>query len=122
MQNHEHPNWTEAEDNALRVYYPRHGTDWDGWAEVLPGRTRKAIGGRAARIGVTVKRAKPIPKPKRKVEVHQQRSVGPSGYDKHVRRCMEQGMSPSQIDSMMGWWPGKAVRILTTMWDREAER
>lgn len=40
--------WSEVEDNAVRQFYPRHGSKWAGWSEVLPNRTTKAISGRAA--------------------------------------------------------------------------
>ena len=115
--------WSEEEDAALKTFYPRHGASWNGWAEVLPGRTEKAISGRAGRLGVIKERPKPkpkrskVPKPEPKLP-----PAGPSGYDDYVRRCMRSGMAPSQIDSMMGWWPGKTIRILTTMWDKETEK
>ena len=51
--------WSEVEDNAVRQFYPRHGSKWAGWSEVLPNRTTRAISARAARLGVTRVRKNP---------------------------------------------------------------
>lgn len=45
--------WTPEEDAAIRELYPGHAPSWDGWDEVLPGRTRASICTRAKRIGAT---------------------------------------------------------------------
>ena len=45
--------WTYAEDRMVRDNYPRHGPSWDGWADVLPHRTKAAIASRAGMLGVT---------------------------------------------------------------------
>lgn len=39
--------WTQAEDEAVRTYYPAHGKDWIGWTQHLPGRSAHAISDRA---------------------------------------------------------------------------
>lgn len=44
--------YTEREDQVIRDKYPEHGISWDGWDIYLPGRDRKAIGARAAKLGV----------------------------------------------------------------------
>lgn len=45
-------NWTDLEDEVIVRYYPEHGLSWDGWGELLPGRTAQAISARASKIGV----------------------------------------------------------------------
>lgn len=44
--------WTDADVAALREHYPVHGSVWDGWADSLPGRTRKSIRGKARLLGL----------------------------------------------------------------------
>ena len=39
--------WTTDELYILRAYYPTHGSVWDKWAELLPGRSSSAISNRA---------------------------------------------------------------------------
>lgn len=39
--------WTTDELYILRAYYPMHGSVWDEWAELLPGRSASAISNRA---------------------------------------------------------------------------
>lgn len=46
------PAWTEEETEALRRHYPEHGPAWEGWAELLPGRSRSAIVQRASVLAV----------------------------------------------------------------------
>ena len=46
--------WTPEEDEAVRMHYPLHGPNWDGWAALLPGRTPKAVTQRASVLGVPV--------------------------------------------------------------------
>ena len=45
--------WTDEEDALLHEHYPEHGPRWDGWAELLPKRSRQAIQQRSARIGAS---------------------------------------------------------------------
>lgn len=42
--------WTGDEDRVLAENYPLHGSDWDGWETVLPGRSAQAIRTRANRL------------------------------------------------------------------------
>ncbi len=43
--------WTSAEDEIVRDNYPMHGAKWDGWEQLLPGRTTVAIQARAYKLG-----------------------------------------------------------------------
>ena len=44
--------WTEEEKETVRREYPVHGRNWDGWVEVLPGRTRIAVADMAHSLGI----------------------------------------------------------------------
>lgn len=44
--------WTEAEVDTLRENYRGHGSEWDGWDELLPGRSRGAICVKASDMGL----------------------------------------------------------------------
>lgn len=50
-----HGEWTPEEDSAL-IDSRSHGSRWDGWAGVLPGRTPDAIATRARKLGVSMGR------------------------------------------------------------------
>lgn len=49
--------WSKEETEALRLYYPEHGPSWDGWEELLPGRTQGSIRTRAGLLGLTASRS-----------------------------------------------------------------
>ena len=44
--------YTKEETRALRKHYPLHGAAWDGWADVLPGRTQGSISSMAIKLGL----------------------------------------------------------------------
>lgn len=44
--------WTEEEEEIVRREWPDHGETWDGWDQLLPGRSRAAIRGAAHRMHV----------------------------------------------------------------------
>ena len=46
------PRWTDDEVKTLARHYREHGPDWDGWADLLPGRNSNAIRSMAARHGL----------------------------------------------------------------------
>lgn len=48
--------WTADEVRLLMENYPGHGYAWDGWADVLPGRSPGAIKSKAAGLGVSTGR------------------------------------------------------------------
>lgn len=116
--------WSDAEDNAIRQFYPRHGTKWEGWAEVLPTRTKRAIGARATRLGVKVMRNH-VGSRKRKKPTGDERHYNtvitrePDPYEGYVLDCMSKGMTPSEIDRSKHWWPSTTIRILREIWERE---
>lgn len=112
--------WGEEEDNAITTYYPKHGPSWDGWAEVLPYRTNRAIQMRAQRIGVSPPRQRAKEKPSRKQREPKLVKV-PDPQERYVMRRMKDGLTPSQIDSEKHWIPGTAVRVMSEKWDRENE-
>ena len=62
--------WTAREDDALRANYPRHMAAWDGWAELLPGRSAYAIQQRASRLGLSTKRRRWTPEEVELVSEH----------------------------------------------------
>lgn len=51
--------WTGAEDAILIENIAKHGPSWEGWAELLPGRSAGAIKSRKATLGATGVKAKP---------------------------------------------------------------
>ena len=44
--------WTARELQLLREHYPSHGSSWDGWAALLPSRTKYAIDMAVKRYGL----------------------------------------------------------------------
>ncbi len=48
--------WSAEEDAKLVANYPKYGLKWDGWDDLLPGRTRGSIGIRANKIGLVTVR------------------------------------------------------------------
>ena len=51
--------WTPEEDDLLREHLPKHGPGWDGWARLLPGRSRHAIAARKVVLGIAGPRSRP---------------------------------------------------------------
>lgn len=121
--------WSDAEDNAVRQFYPRHGSGWVGWSEVLPTRSPKAISSRAQRLGVPPP-ARPKPRNQKRKGVRQAderhrktiivKEADPN--EKYVLACMRAGLTPTEIDRKMHWWPRTTMRILTERWARENEQ
>lgn len=126
--------WSDEEDNALRVFYPRHGGGWEGWPEVLPDRSRHAIYKRAKRIGLsqgfssfgpypperrrrTSKKEKPTERPNRPAKTAVPR--GCTREDALVLEALEQGKTPTQIDAERHWYPGTTVRVMRAIWERQ---
>lgn len=50
--------WTEREDAILKKFLPYHGPGWEGWKELLPGRSRYAISARKASLGIAGPRSR----------------------------------------------------------------
>ncbi len=99
--------WSASEDAAIAEFYPRHGSRWGGWGEVLPGRTITSIAARASRTGVS-----------RRKERGRHRATS---EEELVSRCMDEGMTPSEIDGSMGWEPGTTSKTLGFIWRRERD-
>lgn len=51
--------WTEEEIAALREHYPSHGPRWEGWSELLPGRSYSSIASRASVLGAVTRHLSP---------------------------------------------------------------
>lgn len=45
--------WTVEELGRIAEYWPSHGSNWAGWADVLPGRTYAAIDRKAREARLT---------------------------------------------------------------------
>lgn len=111
--------WSEVEDNAVRQFYPRHGSKWAGWSEVFPNRTTRAISARAARLGVP--RVRKNPKvDERHIKFDYTKEQDPN--ERYVLACMREGLTPTEIDKKRYWWSGTTIRILTERWARENEQ
>jgi hypothetical protein len=124
--------WSDSEDRALRVFYPKHGPSWVGWPEVLNGRTKNSIKERARILGLRApvpprkerpeKPNKPKRKPAHKEGMHYEKvevPYTPDPYEDYVIACMEAGMTPAQIDEKMKWYVGTTTKILTRRWEHE---
>lgn len=122
--------WTEEEDSAVREYYADHDLRWPGWAEVLPGRSARAISARAQRLGVAEVRTRPKnpvrkPPPPPDARHHHNGSPAPLTPDpeeRFVMKRMGSGATPSEIDRERKWRPGTAMAVLTHRWARLKER
>lgn len=117
--------WTDAEINALRVYYPTHGADWDGWAEVLNGRSRKAIQRKAGLLDIFHEDMRKSPRRKRPTKIHREPEhrvydfePTPDPYEGMILRLLQEGKTLRQIDQKMHWHPDRAKQILTERWKR----
>lgn len=119
--------WSEEEDAAVVTFYPIHGRRWEGWKDVLPDRTMRAIEMRAQRLGVAPKREVAMTEGTRRRgdRNHYARSqydreppMTPDPNEGLVMRLMADGMTPSEIDDQMHWRPGKSILVLTHKWQR----
>lgn len=104
--------WSDAEDGAVRTFYPRHGRKWDGWSEVLPKRTIRAIGMRAVRLGIKAPPRKK--KSKYATDAYRRETI--------TAALMDQGMTPTEIDTKMHWRHGTAVKAMSSRWERQREQ
>lgn len=114
--------WGEDEDNAVMTFYPKHGPMWDGWDEVLPNRTKRAIQVRAQRIGaapVRTRVGKGTNRKNRQKQLEPRPFRMPDPNERYILRRMKEGLTPSQIDTEKHWIPGTSIRVLTERWDRE---
>lgn len=122
--------WTESEDSAVRAYYPDHDLRWEGWAEVLPGRSARAISARAQRLGVAEVRTRPkhkvrkppMPPADRNHREGFEAPLTPDPEERFVMKRMGSGATPSEIDRERKWRPGTALAVLTHRWARLKER
>lgn len=118
--------WTDAEVNALRVYYPIHGADWEGWVEVLNCRSKKAIRRKAGLLDIRHKDMRKSPERKRPAKIRREPehrnydyTPTPDPYEHHILKLMHEGKSLSEIDRQMHWHPNRAKQILMERWKRE---
>lgn len=84
--------WTERERWRLATLWPRHGREWDGWAEALPGRTPDAIEAMARKMGLR-------PKPRRGAWTRAEETVLLRGLMDMAR---ETGRTPGAIVTRLG--------------------
>lgn len=50
--------WTDGELASLVKHYREHGPSWEGWADVLPGRSTSSIAVKASAMGLTKRKAR----------------------------------------------------------------
>lgn len=84
--------WTERERWRLATLLPRHGREWDGWAEALPGRTLDAIEAMARKMGIR-------PKPRRGAWTRAEDAVLLRGL---MGMARETGRTPGAIVARLG--------------------
>lgn len=112
--------WSKEEEAVLIEHYPSHGETWEGYVELLPSRTQRAIGKKARDLGLKVAEPQHGSGRKKGGSYYRNRPyVDPC--EAKILSLMREGKSPSQIDAMMHWWSGKTVKILTGRWARERE-
>lgn len=92
--------WTERERWRLATLWPRHGRDWDGWAEALPGRTPDAIEAMARKMGLR-------PKPRRGAWTRAEETVLLRGLMDMARKT---GRTPGAIVTRLGHLRSAAKR------------
>lgn len=92
--------WTERERWRLATLWPRHGRDWDGWPEVLPGRTPDAIEAMAWKMGLR-------PKPRSGAWTRAEEAVILRGLMDMAR---ETGRTPGAIVTRLGHLRSAAKR------------
>nr|DAI67856.1 MAG TPA: Myb-like DNA-binding domain [Caudoviricetes sp.] len=92
--------WTERERWRLATLWPRHGRDWEGWAEALPGRTPDAIEAMARKMGLR-------PKPRRGAWTRAEETVLLRGLMDMAR---ETGRTPGAIVTRLGHLRSAAKR------------
>lgn len=110
--------WTKDEDEILKAHYREHGYKWDGWEALLPGRTDNAIYRHAAGMGLTENGRVRVTKRNDGLEGRTVIKKTKDPYEGYVLSCLDQGMTPSEIDASMKWRPGKARLIMTERWER----
>lgn len=109
-------NWSHDEEKILIAHYPEHGSRWDGWEALLPGRTDSAIRSHAATLLLRKEReGDNVTRRKREIL---STSMRKDPYEELILDCLERGMTTKDIDSMMKWRPGKSKLILTERWSR----
>lgn len=84
--------WTERDRWRLATLWPRHGREWEGWAEVLPGRTIDAIEAMARKMGLR-------PKPRRGAWTRAEETVLLRGL---MGMARETGRTPGAIVARLG--------------------
>ena len=84
--------WTERERWRLATLWPRHGREWEGWAEALPGRTIDAIEAMARKMGLR-------PKPRRGAWTRAEETVLLRGL---MGMARETGRTPGAIVARLG--------------------
>ena len=109
--------WTAAEDAALLDHFCDHGGSWDGWDELLPGRSRAAIWARAHSLGIRMSKAARSESHSRGQRARfDERWRDP--YEGIVVRLMARGKTCAEIDEMHHRHPGTARRVLVARWER----
>lgn len=93
--------WSTEEDSALRSCYRTMGCGWQGWLDLLPGRSYDAIRNRARRLGLSSDTRTSWPR---------------SLLENEVMALMRRGVAPSGIDEALGLPPGTACECVVSAW------
>ena len=93
--------WSPEEDSALRSCYRSRGCKWQGWLDLLPGRSYSAIRNRAKRLGLSS---------------DARFSWSKSLLSNEVMALMRRGMAPSDIDRKLDIPPGTAYECVLSVW------
>lgn len=118
--------WSKDELAILAAHYPERGWKWAGWESLLPTRTKRAIQRKANLMGLkqgfTSKRSKPKRNEANDLTAHTTPDWTEDPFEQPILRLMESGMTPTQIDKVMGWPKGRCSYILSERWRREKEQ
>ena len=103
--------WTTSEDAMLWAHYPRRGSHWAGWAEILPGRSVSSIANRVQKLGVRMEQ----PERSAAIDADERTTLG-------VLAWLNEGLAPSQIDETMGLPEGTARAVATEAWRKDRDQ
>ena len=114
--------WSAEEDAILEAHYPDHGGAWEGWEELLPGRSAADIRRRAGYRGLRVT-PEALSAGRRRAQAAgaAARAATPDPLERRIMALLDRGLPPSAIDARLKRTPGTAARVISARWRRHKE-